>query len=24
MQDTTLHIRHLGQQDYESVWHAMQ
>lgn len=20
----TLHIRHLGQQDYESVWHAMQ
>ncbi|MGL5026611.1 MAG: lipoyl(octanoyl) transferase LipB [Shewanella oncorhynchi] len=24
MQDTTLHIRHLGKQDYESVWHAMQ
>lgn len=24
MQETTLHIRHLGQQDYESVWHAMQ
>jgi len=24
LQDTTLHIRHLGQQDYESVWHAMQ
>lgn len=24
MQDTTLHIRHLGRQDYESVWHAMQ
>ncbi|BFL85300.1 lipoyl(octanoyl) transferase LipB [Shewanella baltica] len=24
LQDTTLHIRHLGKQDYESVWHAMQ
>ncbi|MCE9686264.1 lipoyl(octanoyl) transferase LipB [Shewanella sp. AS16] len=24
MQESTLHIRHLGQQDYESVWHAMQ
>lgn len=24
MQDTTLHIRYLGKQDYESVWHAMQ
>lgn len=24
MQDTTLHIRHLGLQNYESVWHAMQ
>jgi lipoyl(octanoyl) transferase len=24
LQETTLHIRHLGQQDYESVWHAMQ
>ncbi|EGM71154.1 lipoyl(octanoyl) transferase LipB [Shewanella sp. HN-41] len=24
MQEMTLHIRHLGQQDYESVWHAMQ
>ncbi|WP_133407758.1 lipoyl(octanoyl) transferase LipB [Parashewanella tropica] len=24
MQDAKLHIRYLGQQDYESVWHAMQ
>ncbi|MCZ4337395.1 lipoyl(octanoyl) transferase LipB [Shewanella colwelliana] len=24
MKDKVLHIRHLGQQDYESVWHAMQ
>ncbi|QSX29192.1 lipoyl(octanoyl) transferase LipB [Shewanella cyperi] len=24
MQAKTLHIRHLGSQDYESVWHAMQ
>ena len=24
MQDGQLHIRHLGRQDYESVWHAMQ
>ncbi|MDO6619839.1 MULTISPECIES: lipoyl(octanoyl) transferase LipB [unclassified Shewanella] len=24
MQTQTLHIRHLGRQDYESVWHAMQ
>lgn len=24
MQPDTLHVRHLGQQDYESVWHAMQ
>ncbi len=24
MQDSSLHIRHLGKQDYESVWHAMQ
>lgn len=24
MKDTVLHIRHLGRQDYESVWHAMQ
>ncbi|MCL2918063.1 lipoyl(octanoyl) transferase LipB [Shewanella litorisediminis] len=24
MQAKTLHIRHLGNQDYETVWHAMQ
>lgn len=24
MQTNTLHIRHLGYQDYETVWHAMQ
>ncbi|MBR9729433.1 lipoyl(octanoyl) transferase LipB [Shewanella intestini] len=24
MQTQTLHIRHLGRQDYESIWHAMQ
>lgn len=24
MQTQALHIRHLGRQDYESVWHAMQ
>lgn len=24
MSDSTLHIRYIGQQDYESVWHAMQ
>jgi len=24
LKDTVLHIRHLGRQDYESVWHAMQ
>ena len=24
MQTNTLHIRHLGRQDYETVWHAMQ
>ena len=24
MQTQTLHIRHLGRQEYESVWHAMQ
>ena len=24
MQAQTLHIRHLGMQDYESTWHAMQ
>ncbi|MDD8061351.1 lipoyl(octanoyl) transferase LipB [Shewanella metallivivens] len=24
MQTNTLHIRHLGLQDYESIWHAMQ
>lgn len=24
MLESTLHIRHLGRQDYESVWHAMQ
>jgi len=24
LQAKTLHIRHLGSQDYESVWHAMQ
>lgn len=24
MQANTLHIRHLGMQDYESIWHAMQ
>lgn len=24
MQTNTLHIRHLGMQDYESIWHAMQ
>lgn len=24
LQTQTLHIRHLGQQDYQTVWHAMQ
>ncbi|MBE7216685.1 lipoyl(octanoyl) transferase LipB [Shewanella benthica] len=24
MSQSTLHVRYLGQQDYESVWHAMQ
>ncbi len=24
MPDNTLHIRHLGNMDYETVWHAMQ